>query len=158
MEPLTAMIVVGAVVVLGTPAVIAWRRARRRKQLRRALRDFRTMREMLEAKFFDLAAQSGKPRGLRWVDCDWRDAVTFGRDVNTGLLTAFVSVEVHFEAEEGGDMEDVAAVGTIRDACALFHYADGRWGTGGRALFNMDAHDALTRLAGQYEPIPMESA
>ena len=33
-------------------------------------------------------------------------------------------------------MEDVAAVGNIRDAAAVFHYQNGNWGTGGRALFN----------------------
>jgi hypothetical protein len=151
--------IVGAGLAIGFVAAgtTAWLRRSRRQRLRRAVREFRMYRELLEAKFFDLASRSGKPRGLRWVDCDWKDVVTFGRDVRTGLTTAFVSVEIQFEAEEGGDMEDVAAVGTIRDACALFHYADGRWGTGGRALFNMDAQEALSRLEGQYEPLPVET-
>lgn len=147
----------GLIVVLAIIAAAVWLRRRRRQQVRRAVRDFRMHRELLEAKFFDLASRSGKPRGLRWIECDWKDVVTFGRDLRTGLTTAFVSVEIQFEAEEGGDMEDVAAVGTIRDACALFHYADGRWGTGGRALFNMDAQEALTRLEGQYERLSIET-
>jgi hypothetical protein len=108
---------------------------------------------MLEAKFFDVAAATGKPRGLRWVDCDWLDEVTYARDRQTGLLTAFVAVNIRFEAIEGGDMEDVAAVGNIRDAAAVFHYERGNWGTGGRALFNMSPIDAIKRLQGQFEPV-----
>ncbi len=128
----------------------AWRE---RREAERARGDFRRQREVLEAKFFDLAAASGKPRGLRWVDCDWLEAVTFARDRNTGLLTAFVAVNIRFEAIEGGDMEDVAAVGNIRDAAAVFHYQRGQWGTGGRALFNMNPADALDRLSEQFAPV-----
>src|SRR5262245_39177361 len=106
------------------PLIRRWKRAR----WQRAMRQFRFDRDHLEAKFFELAACSGKPRGLRWLSCDWQYAVRFARDVRTGLLTAFVSVEVRFEAIEGGDMEDVAAVGTVRDACALFHWDGQRWG------------------------------
>jgi hypothetical protein len=124
-----------------------------RREAERARRDFRRQREVLEARFFDLAAASGKPRGLRWVDCDWLEAVTFARDRKTGLLTAFVAVNISFEAIEGGDMEDVAAVSNIRDAAAVFHYQHGNWGTGGRALFNMNPADALLRLEGQFEPV-----
>jgi hypothetical protein len=124
-----------------------------RRETERAIAQFPLRREALEAKFFDLARQRGRPRGLRWTQCDWQQSVTFGRDLQSQLLTAFVSVEVHFEAVEGGDMEDVEAVGTIRDATALFHYSNGQWGTGGKALFNMNPQDALTRLEGQFEPI-----
>jgi hypothetical protein len=52
-------------------------------------------------------------------------------------------------------MEDVAAVSNIRDAAAVFHYQNGIWGTGGRALFNMNPADAVVRLQGQFEPVPM---
>ena len=121
--------------------------------MQRAVALFRLQREQLEAKFFDLAAGLGKPRDLRWLECDWQNPVTFARDVHTGLLTAFVAVNIHFEAVEGGDMEDVEAVGTVRDAAAVFHYQRGRWGTGGRALFNMNPQDALIRLQGQFEPV-----
>jgi hypothetical protein len=69
------------------------------------------------------------------------------------LLTAFVAVNIRFEAIEGGDMEGVEAVGILRDAAAVFHYRKGLWGTGGRALFNMNPEDALERLVGQFEPI-----
>lgn len=137
-----------------------WKAWRDRCESDRARHEFRRQREMLEAKFFDLAAESGKPRGLRWLDCDWLEAVSFARDRQTGLLTAFVAVNIRFEAIEGGDMEDVAAVSNIRDAAAVFHYQGGHWGTGGRALFNMNPADALDRLQSQFESVsaPVEGA
>lgn len=136
---------------------LAWKPLRvsfEHKEAERAKRDFRVQREVLEAKFFDLAAAKKKPRGLRWVECDWLDEVAFGRDRRTRMLTAFVAVNIRFEAIEGEDMEGVAAVGNIRDAAAVFHYQAGRWGTGGRALFNMNPQDALARLESQQlEPL-----
>lgn len=121
-----------------------------------AVTQFRVQREQLEAKFFDMAKTLGKPRGLRWLDCDWLSAVTFARDRQTKLLTAFAGVNIRFEAIEGGDMEDVAAVSTIRDAVAVFHYQNGNWGTGGKALFNMNAEEAVSRLTAQFEAVPCE--
>lgn len=126
-----------------------------RKEARRAIQLFPKRREILEAKFFDLAQSLGKPRGLRWLDCEWFDETTFARDKNSGLLTAFVGINIRFEAIEGGDMEDVAAVTTVRDAVAVFHFHQGSWGTGGKALFNMNPKDALEKLVAQFEPVPM---
>lgn len=140
----------GLVLSIAWKPLRAWWRAR---EVERATRLFRQKREVLEAKFFDLARNLGKPRDLRWLECNWQSAVTFGRDRSTGLLTAFVAVNIRFEAVEGGEMEGVAAVDTVRDACALFHYRTGRWGTGGRALFNLNPEDALIRLEDQYQPV-----
>lgn len=148
--------IAGAVLLAVTALLLAARPIRDwmwRREAVHARASFRRYREVLEAKFFELAAASGKPRGLRWVDCDWLEAVTFARDRQTGLLTAFVSINIHFEAIAGGDMEDVAAVQNIREASAVFHYRAGQWGTGGRALFNMNPADALVRLQGQYDPL-----
>jgi hypothetical protein len=141
--------VIALILIVGQPLL----KALQKREADTAIRNFRTQREQLEAKFFDVASRLGKPRDLRWLDCDWLDRVTFGREVESGILTAFAAVEIRFEAVEGGDMEDVAAVSTVRDAAALFHYKDGSWGTGGRALFNMNPADALERLNDQYEPI-----
>jgi hypothetical protein len=124
-----------------------------RREVSEAKTSFKRRREMLEAKFFELASRQGKPRGLVWKECDWQEPVTFARDLESGLLTAFVGVEIHFEAVEGSDMEDVEAVSTIRDAAAVFHYRAGQWGTGGKALFNMNPADAITRLEGQFEAV-----
>ena len=139
----------GTVALVAVSAVPLARWMKQRESLSAAAA-FRRQRETLEAKFFELASRSGKPRGLRWVKCDWQPGYTLAREAQSGLLTAFVSIELHFEAIEGGDMEDVAAVGTVRDACALFHYQYGQWGTGGRALFNMNASDAVAKLPGQF--------
>lgn len=125
----------------------------RARDVSTAISRFRLQREQLEARFFDMASTSGKPRGVRWLDCEWQDTVTFARDMNTGLLAAFVGTYIRFEALEGGDMEDVEAVGTLRDAAAVFHYQHGRWGTGGRVLFNMNPEDAVARLDGQFERV-----
>lgn len=146
---------IAIVVVLGTLA-IPFARAWERRETRHAVQSFRLRREQLEARFLDLARSQGKPRGLRWLDCDWLETTTFARDKSTGLITAFVGVNIRFEAIEGGDMEDVAAVSTLRDAVAVFHYQAGQWGTGGRALFNMNPEDAVTRLVSQYERLSSE--
>lgn len=131
----------------------AWIAARRQAETEHAMKQFRMQRELLEAKFYDLARVSGKPRGLKWLDGDWQSDVTFARACDTGLLTAFVGLHIRFEAIEGGDMEGVAAVDTVRDAAAVFHYQRGRWGTGGRVLMNMNPAEAVTRLAGQFAPV-----
>jgi hypothetical protein len=149
--PVAAAVVLVLIVVLAVarPMVTSLRQRR----AIRALKQFRLQREQLEAHFFHRASSLGKPRDLRWLECDWQSQVTFGRDVKTGILTAFVGVNIRFEALEGGDMEGVEAVGMVRDAAALFHYHRGRWGTGGRALFNMNPSDALVHFKGQIEPI-----
>jgi len=127
--------------------------ALQQREAMRAFEVFQLQREQLEAKFFDMASRLGKPRGLRWIECDWQPEMCCGRDRQTGMLTAFLAVNIRFEAVEGSEMEDVAAVGTVREAAALFHFRDGQWGTGGRALFNMNPADALARLEDQYEAV-----
>ena len=130
-------------------------RGQKRYETQRAMRLFKFRREVLEAKFLDLAIVRGLPRGLIWVACDWKPDVSFARDVEAGLLTAFVGVQIHFEAIPGGDMEDVEAVEYFREASAVFHYQNGVWGTGGKALFNMAPAEAVARLIGQYEPVQL---
>ncbi len=158
MEWSLLLLIVAAIGVTAlSVTTIGWQRLRgylQSRETERGVRLFRLQREQLEAKFFDLARSRGRPRGLRWLECEWRDRVTFGRASDTGLLTAFVAVNVRFEAIEGGEMEDIEAVSAVRDATALFHYhRRGQWGTGGRALFNMDPDDALDRLDGQFKPV-----
>lgn len=124
-----------------------------RREVRHAQGSFHAQRDSLQAHFLELASRGGKPRGLIWKKCDWQPAVRFARDRQSRQLTALAGVEIHFEAVAGGDMEDVAAVGTIRDASAVFHYHDGAWGTGGRALFNMNPDGAMERLSAQFEAV-----
>jgi hypothetical protein len=61
-------------------------------------------------------------------------------------------VNISFEAVEGGDMEHVAAVSLIRDACAVFQLTPAGWQSTGRALFNMNPSEAQEKLAASYEP------
>lgn len=108
-----------------------------------ARHEFHQRREWLEARFFDIAAGSGRPRGLRWVEIDFDDGVTYARQVTNDELCAFVAVTISFEAIEGGDMEGVEAVGRKRAATAVFRLNDGVWATDGRVLFNLSPNDAV---------------
>jgi len=120
-------------------------RARQREQrLARARKDFHLRREQLEARFLTRASNSGKPRGLRWVDCDFDNEVTYARDKRTGQLSAFVGVTISFEAIDGGGMEHVEAVGNLRAATAVFNLDEKMvWNTDGRAIFNLNPVEAV---------------
>lgn len=111
------------------------------------LRVFDKHRQELRDDFFALASATGKPRGLRWTNCDWLDSFALVFDANTGVHTLFCGVNLSFEAVEGGDMEDVEAVSMLREATAVFHHQNDRWGSGGRVLFNMDPKIAVQAVA-----------
>jgi hypothetical protein len=116
---------------------------------------FGLQRERLELLFIEAATASGKPRGLRWADCDWGNEVKFARDRATGRLVALVGVTVRFEAIEGGDMEGWPQVAQLRNATGVFWFTRGQWHTDGRALFNMNPDEALDRLRTQFERVEM---
>jgi hypothetical protein len=145
-------VVVAAVGLLA----FAWRPLRawgREVQVERAREAFRLQRERLEAKFFDAAAASGKPRGLRWVGCDFDATLELARDKQTGQLLGLVPVTIRFDAVAGGDMEGVAAVGNLRAASAVFAFERGHWATAGKAVFNMSPSEAIRHFGGQYEKV-----
>jgi len=112
---------------------------------------FLTQRARLEALFFQTAAASGKPRGLRWQACEWEPGFELTRERDTGRLAALVGVTIQFEAVEGGDMEGLPAVGNLRNASAVFFFHAGQWRTTGKTLFNLNPDEVLDRLAHQYE-------
>ncbi len=111
-----------------------------------ALFQFRRFERDLHRDFFALASNSGKPRGLRWVSCDWTGEIQVVADEEQRLITAYASVNLGFEAIEGGEMEDVEAVSSIRDGSAVFHFQDGRWGSAGRVVFNMNPQQAAAQM------------
>ncbi len=153
--PLVASIV-ALVIVLA-----AWRPVRaamRENELAKARRDFHRHREHLEARFMRLAGQSGKPRGLEWVRCDFDDDVIYARHRQSGELSAYVSVTIGFEAIEGGGMEDVEAVGNLRAATAVFRVENGLWATDGRALFNLNPSEAIAYYQENLELVGQELA
>ena len=133
-----------------------WRQGRRldpRVQLELARVVFERDRATLQTQFFAAAAASGKPRGLRWKECQWNDLLEWVRDKQTGQLLALVGVTISFEAIEGGDMEGVAAVGNLRNASAVFVWDGERWTTAGRAVFNLNPAEAVEHFKANYERI-----
>jgi hypothetical protein len=146
------------VVALALAAALffSWRRLRvfggqvRTERIREM---FKLQRERLEVQFFKAAAASGKPRGLRWLECQWGQPVEFVRDRQTGLYAALVAVTILFEAIEGSDMEGLPAVSNMRNASGVFFFQAGQWSTVGRAIFNMNPDEAATHFGNQYEKI-----
>lgn len=117
-----------------------------------AARDlFHLRREMLEARFLSLASQSGKPRGLSWVDCDFEDHVSFARDRHSRQLRALVGVTIRFEAVDGGGMEDNPNVGNLKAATAVFRFENAQWITDGRAIFNLNPEEAIRHFQHELE-------
>ena len=145
----------GVAIMLATRPL---RVARAAEKLARAQRDFHRQRELLEARFVDRAASSGKPRGLRWTDVDFDDDVIYARDRRTRRLKALVAIEVGFEAIEGGGMEEVEAVSNIRAATAEFLHDGTRWMTEGRVFFNLAPSATVKYLATDLELVAEEHA
>ena len=136
-------IAAGVMVLAVAGLLLAALRKPKRATVERARRLFHLQRERIEHKFFVLAAKSGKPRGLEWVDCEFEDGVSFARDRHTGRLQALVGVTVRFKAIEGGGMEDNPNVGLPRAATALFQLDGNDWTTTGRVIFNLNPAEAI---------------
>lgn len=136
------------ILVLGCAALAARLLARRlhSRDRERGMREFRLRRERLEAEFVRLASARGMPRDLLWRECQWLDSLAFGRGIDSRLLTAFAGVLVRFEVADAADADDYPDAALLREGVALFHYRSGRWGTGGRVIFNLSPEDALERL------------
>jgi hypothetical protein len=122
-------------------------------QVERARELFVLQRERLEARFMTAAASTGKPRGLRWIDCDFESEIQMAREMQSGQLVALVPVTIKFEAIEGSDMEDLPAVGNLRNASAVFFFQRGQWLTIGKAVFNLNPLEVIEHFKNQYERI-----
>ena len=112
---------------------------------------FETQRPALERQYFEAAARSGKPRGLRWKACEWARGAEFARERATGQLAALVPVTIQFEAVEGSDMEGLPAVGNLRNASAVFFFRSGKWHTTGKTVFNLNPDEALEHFKNHYQ-------
>jgi hypothetical protein len=123
------------------------------RRVERARRQFARERSQLEAKFFQAASASGKPRGLAWKSCAFQNGVVMARDRANGELVGLVGVTIGFEAIEGGGMEDVEAVGNLRVATAVFTWNAHEWSTNGRAVFNLEPREVLDRYHGNLDPV-----
>lgn len=152
---------IGIGVVAGILAFRLWKPLRARwwvNTFEKARKQFHLERERLEARFFEMAGKSGKPRGLVWADCDFEDDVAYARDRRSGELVSLVGVTIRFTAVEGGPMEEVEAVHNLRAATAVFHYQRGKWQTFGRALFNLNPTEAIAHYRQDYEMVGHEPA
>ncbi len=152
---------IGLAVMAYVAAVVVWRpmwSALRAAEYEKARREFHRSRERLEAKFLQLASASGRPRGLRWLDCEFENDVTYARDRQNGELTALVAVTISFEAIEGGGMEHVEAVSNLRAATAVFRLSQGQWATDGRAIFNLNPTEAIDFYKGSLVMVGQEQA
>jgi hypothetical protein len=147
-------VVAGAVYLLWRPL----RRWGREVKSERAQELFRLQRERLELLFMPAAAASGKPRGLRWVDCSFDDDVLFARDRETRGLVALVGVTIRFEAVEGSDMEGLPAVANLRSASAVFFFHNDRWQTSGKAVFNLSPSEAVRHFGSRYELLGLDNS
>lgn len=117
----------------------------------RLIGEFCERRVRLEQDYFELCSAAGKPRGLRWDRCDWLQEAVLLRERGTGHWWLLRGVNLSFQAIAGGDMEDVAAVGLLRDACAVYVYGPDGWRPSGRTLFNMDTVRAAVQLGETHE-------
>lgn len=147
----TLAAVLAMVLVIGGLAWPAWRQRRSSARLAQARDLFHLRREWLEAQFVTIVSDSGKPRGLKWADCEFEDEVVFATDRNTGQLRAFVAVTIGFEAEEGGGMEDNPNVGNLRAATVVFAFDGHQWSTDGRAVFNLNPLETVERFQLELE-------
>jgi hypothetical protein len=143
-------VLVGAAVVLAGVVLLLWLRPRGVSG-EEARERFAAEWESLKGRFFEEARASGKPRGLRWVECDWGEEVAFARERATGMVVALAGVTIRFEAVEGSDMEGLPAVGNLRHASGVFSFDGVAWQTGGQAVFNLGPREAVERLGERVE-------
>jgi hypothetical protein len=147
---MTGAAILGALVVaLGWAAM----RHPRRTTVERARKLFHLQREHLEFRFYSLAGQGFRPRGLELVDCDFEDEVSFARDRHNGRLRAYVAVTIHFRAIEGGGMEDNPNVDNLKAGSAEFRLDGSDWGTDGRVHFNVNPVEAIQRYRQELEMV-----
>jgi hypothetical protein len=117
-----------------------------KRRLEIAVEQFRRERQTVQDQFFRTAAASGRPRGLRWVRCDFHGEPLFAQEPNSGVLQALVAVAIGFEAVEGGGMEEVEAVSNVRAATAVFRFDGEAWTTDGRTVFNLDPQQTIAHF------------
>ena len=144
---------IAAVVLAALAGALSWAALRhpRRTSVERARKLFHLQRERLEFRFYQLAAQGYRPRGLDLVDCDFEDEVSFARDRHNGRLRAYVGVTIRFRAIEGGGMEDNPNVDNLKAGSAEFRLDGSDWGTDGKVHFNVNPVEAIKRYRQELE-------
>jgi hypothetical protein len=144
------------VIALGGLAVLlrrATRKALREIHIAQAREAFALERERLPEVFRKAAAATGRPRGLRWLACDFDAHWLLVRDRAADRLVALVPVTVQFEADPEGDLADNPNADLPRSGTAVFTFQRGGWITAGRVYFNLVPADALARMRDRLDPI-----
>lgn len=116
--------------------------------------EFRRSLSQHVASFRTVAADSGLPHGLVWHTVEAADEPLFARDAENRLI-ALVAVEIKFEADEDGDMDDAPGLNMIRAATALFRFQNGTWAPNPKAVFNFAPQEFLERTPA-WTPITFE--
>lgn len=142
--------VAAGLVLLGLGGRWLWHLARA-VMVERARELFRLQHERYEEQLVAAAAETGKPRGLRWVGCRIIGDAVLARELGTRRIFAFVPVVIMFEPVEGSDMEENPAATEPRPASAVFTFSRGEWITEGRIVFNLDPHQALGRFGPKFQ-------
>jgi hypothetical protein len=151
--PWISALIGAAIIIVSGLLWRRWREAQLAIRTQLSMLEFDEQRGKLASDFLNAAAATGKPRGLRWKSCDLRSDKRFAMDASTGELVALVGATISFEAVEGGDMEEVEAVGNLRSATVVYVHRGGRWTTEGRTIFNLEPSQALEKFAGALKPI-----
>jgi hypothetical protein len=130
-----------------------WGRRRLDGQIARARTTLADERQRLEQEFLQQAAADGKPRGLKWVGCEFHNPLILALDRSTDEPVALIGVTIRFEAIPGGGMEDVEAVGNLRYATAVLVYRNEHWTSDGRVVFNLGPQETLEKYANSLTPL-----
>ena len=104
------LLVLVVAVAVGRPLLISYRKRRAARAVETVPAPARAIGSRIS---FAVPARSENRAACDGWNATGKTACTFGRDVQTGMLTAFVGVNIRFESLEGGDMEGVEAVGMV---------------------------------------------
>ena len=111
---------------------------------------FESVRTELQDSFFQICSESGRPRGLRWNNCDFEEDVTLVIEKHSLNLHGFIPVVISFEAIPGGPMEDMEAVSNLRVGSALFVHTGENWATRGDVIYNLTPAEAIAHYRENY--------
>jgi hypothetical protein len=114
---------------------------------------FRLQHERFEHQIVAKAAETGLPRGLRWLSCRITGDALLVRDHSNGGIVALVPVVIQFEPIEGSDMVDVPAAREPRPATAVFTFSSGTWETSGKIVFNHTPEQTVAAYGPQFRVI-----
>jgi hypothetical protein len=141
-------------VLAGLSLLGGWLRRRERTAPLRAVRHFPAVLPELLTESLRQSQASGRPSGLRWVEITSAGEPLFVRHPGRGELAVRVPVQIRFEAIEGGEMEDIAAVPLPRSGTAIFRHICGKWQVGERIRFNISPEELLRQPGNEWERFP----